>query len=157
MVGRSMPKLASNRLVEMLERWGESALAQRLGYFADLHGVDLQPGLRAALERLVRPGSRVLLGPRGRWGTTGMLGRRPSARRRRLGTIVPPSTRATGAQPNASLCLAPLCEPHPPKLGINDVKPNIHRRPPEPSEIGLPLPRHHPRQIVPYQGITFFH
>ena len=58
MVGRSMPKLASNRLVEMLERWGKSALAQRLGYFADLHGVDLQPGLRAALERLVRPGSR---------------------------------------------------------------------------------------------------
>lgn len=75
MVGRSMSMFAPERLVEMLERWGESALAQRLGYLADLHGAELRPGLRAALERLVRPGSKVLLGPRRRWGTTGTLAR----------------------------------------------------------------------------------
>ena len=73
MVGRSMKELSSDGLADMVERWGESALAQRLGYFADLHGVELQPALRAVLERLVRPGGKVLLGPRGRWGTTGPL------------------------------------------------------------------------------------
>jgi predicted transcriptional regulator of viral defense system len=74
-VGRALPKLAPDRLLEMLEGWGESALVQRLGFFADLHGVELQPGVRAALERLVRPGSKVLLGQRRRWGTTGTLAR----------------------------------------------------------------------------------
>ncbi len=73
MVGRSMPKLVPERVVEMLERWGESAIAQRLGYLADLQGAELQPRLRAALERLVRPGSKVVLGPRRRWGTSGTL------------------------------------------------------------------------------------
>lgn len=75
MVGRAMPKLTPSRLVEMLERWGESALAQRLGYLADLSGTELQPDLRPALARLVRPTSKVLLGPRRRWGTTGTLAR----------------------------------------------------------------------------------
>ena len=75
MVRRSMPKLRSERLVEMLERWGESALAQRLGYFADLHGVELPPDVRRAVDRLVRPGSKVLLGPRRKWGTSGTLAR----------------------------------------------------------------------------------
>ena len=73
MVGRSMPKLSSERVAEMLERWGESALAQRLGYLADLHGTELQPSVRGAIERLVRPSNKVLLGPRRRWGTSGTL------------------------------------------------------------------------------------
>ena len=73
MVGRSMPKLSSERVAEMLERWGESALAQRLGYLADLHGTELQPSVRGAIERLVRPKNKVLLGPRRRWGTSGTL------------------------------------------------------------------------------------
>jgi predicted transcriptional regulator of viral defense system len=76
MVARSLPKLAPDKLVEMLERWGESALAQRLGYLADLHGVECSPTLRAELDRLVRPGSKILLGPRRRWGTSGTLARR---------------------------------------------------------------------------------
>lgn len=75
MVGRSVPRLAPERLVELLERWGESALAQRLGYLAELHGADLPPRLRGALDRLVRPGSKVLLGSRRRWGTSGPLAR----------------------------------------------------------------------------------
>jgi predicted transcriptional regulator of viral defense system len=73
MVGRSLPKLAPERLVEALERWGESALAQRLGYFAELHGAQLPRGLSEALDRLVRPGSKILLGSRRRWGTSGPL------------------------------------------------------------------------------------
>ena len=72
-VGRALPKLAPDLLLEMLERWGESALVQRLGFFADLHGVELEPVVRAALERLVRPGSKVLLAERRRWGTSGAL------------------------------------------------------------------------------------
>jgi predicted transcriptional regulator of viral defense system len=76
MIARSLPRLAPDRLVELLERWGESALAQRLGYLAELHGVECSPVLRAGLEQLVRPGSKVLLGPRRRWGTSGTLARR---------------------------------------------------------------------------------
>jgi predicted transcriptional regulator of viral defense system len=76
MVARSLPRLAPERLLEMLERWGESALAQRLGYLADLHGVEYSPTLRSELEQLVRPGSKILLGPRQRWGTHGTLARR---------------------------------------------------------------------------------
>lgn len=75
MVARSLHRLAPERLIEMAERWGESALAQRLGYFADLHGAELPATLRTELERLVRPGSKVLLGPRQRWGTSGALAR----------------------------------------------------------------------------------
>ncbi|HWO20936.1 MAG TPA: type IV toxin-antitoxin system AbiEi family antitoxin domain-containing protein [Kofleriaceae bacterium] len=76
MVARSLPRLSPERLIPLLERWGESALAQRLGYLADLHEVECSPTLRTGLERLVRPGSKVLLGPRGRWGTSGTLARR---------------------------------------------------------------------------------
>lgn len=73
MVRRSLPMFATERLVAMLERWGESALPQRLGYFADLHGVEMSPDVRRAVERLVRPGSKILLGPRRKWGTSGTL------------------------------------------------------------------------------------
>jgi predicted transcriptional regulator of viral defense system len=76
MVARALSRLAPDRLVEVLERWGESALAQRLGYLAELHGVECDPVLRVGLDRLVRPGSKVLLGPRRRWGTSGTLARR---------------------------------------------------------------------------------
>lgn len=73
MVRRSMPRLATERLLDMLARWGESALSQRLGYLIDVHGIELPPDKRSALERLVRPGSKVLLGPRRKWGTSGTL------------------------------------------------------------------------------------
>lgn len=73
MVRRSMPRLGTQRLIDMVARWGESALAQRLGYLVDVHGVTLPPNVRSALERLVHPGSKVLLGPRRKWGTSGTL------------------------------------------------------------------------------------
>ncbi len=72
-VRRALPRLATKALVDLLERWDESALVQRLGYLAELHDVDLPRPVRAALERLVRPGSKVLLGPRAKWGTRGRL------------------------------------------------------------------------------------
>ena len=72
-VARALPRLAAQQLLEMIERWGESALAQRLGYLADVHGAELPAGLRDGLERVVRPGSKVLFGPRRRWGTSGTL------------------------------------------------------------------------------------
>lgn len=75
MVSRSLPKLAPERLAEWLERFGESAITQRLGYLADLHGLDLPPAVRGALERLKRPNCKILLGPRRRWGTSGPLAR----------------------------------------------------------------------------------
>jgi predicted transcriptional regulator of viral defense system len=74
MVQRSLHRLSPDRLIETIARWGESALAQRLGYLADLHGLEL-PTLRGGLERLVRPGNKILLGPRKQWGTSGPLAR----------------------------------------------------------------------------------
>jgi predicted transcriptional regulator of viral defense system len=73
MVERSISRLIPERLLDMLERWRESALVQRLGYFIDLHDAVIQEGLREELVRLIRPGNKVLLGPRKRWGTTGRL------------------------------------------------------------------------------------
>jgi predicted transcriptional regulator of viral defense system len=51
----------------------ESALVQRLGYLVELHRVEVPAERRAELESLVRPGSRIHLGPRARWGTSGQL------------------------------------------------------------------------------------
>lgn len=73
MVRRAMPRLANERLLDMLSRWGESALVQRLGYLIDLHGIEVPAPTRTALAKLVHPGSKVLLGPRRKWGTSGTL------------------------------------------------------------------------------------
>jgi predicted transcriptional regulator of viral defense system len=62
-------------LLDLLHRWKESALVQRLGYLWDLHGRELSVTQRSALEGLVRPGSKVHLGSRGRFGTTGTVAR----------------------------------------------------------------------------------
>jgi len=74
-VGRAGPDLAWERLLEFAGRWGESAIVQRLGYFLDLHDVESPREVRKALLKLVRPTSKVHLGPRRRWGTTGTLAR----------------------------------------------------------------------------------
>ncbi len=73
MVSRSWGKLPWDALLELLRRWKESALVQRLGYLLDLHHVEVSAEQRVALESLVRPGSKVHLGARGRWGTSGKL------------------------------------------------------------------------------------
>lgn len=60
-------------LLELTSQWGSSALIQRLGYFMDLHGVDVADAARDALLELVRPRSKIQLGSRRKWGTRGKL------------------------------------------------------------------------------------
>lgn len=60
---------------ELAHRWGSSAVVQRLGYFIDLHRVDIPGSVRDALLALVRPRSKIHLGSRRRWGTSGPLAR----------------------------------------------------------------------------------
>jgi len=60
-------------LLEFLAWWGSSALVQRLGYFLDLHGMATPEKARRALVDLLRPHSKIQLGSRGKWGTTGRL------------------------------------------------------------------------------------
>ena len=60
-------------LLELARKYGSSALVQRLGYFVDLHQVDVPDDVRRALIELVRPQSKIQLGSRRKWGTTGKL------------------------------------------------------------------------------------
>ena len=60
-------------LLDLLRRWGSSALVQRLGYFLDLHQAEVPTDARSCLLEIVRPHSKIHLGPRRRWGTTGKL------------------------------------------------------------------------------------
>ena len=48
-------------------------MVQRLGYFVDLHRVDLPDPVRAGLLELVRPKSKIQIGSRRKWGTSGKL------------------------------------------------------------------------------------
>lgn len=71
--GRASTKVSWNALLDLAHRWGSSALVQRLGYFFDLRQVELPPSVRVGLIDLIRPKSKILLGARRRWGTTGKL------------------------------------------------------------------------------------
>jgi predicted transcriptional regulator of viral defense system len=62
-------------LLDLIRRCRSSALAQRLGYFLDLHGVSVPDDVRRGLLELVRPHSKIQLGPRRKWGTRGRLAR----------------------------------------------------------------------------------
>ena len=73
MIARAGKKLSWSALAGLARRWGSSALARRLGYFLDLHRVDGADGARAELLRTARPASRILLGPRRKWGVRGAL------------------------------------------------------------------------------------
>lgn len=72
-VARATHKPSWDTLLELASTWGSSALVQRLGYFVDLHRVDLPDHVRTPLLGLVRPQSKIQLGSRRRWGTTGWL------------------------------------------------------------------------------------
>lgn len=63
------------RMTRLLRRWGESALVQRLGYLLELHQVDLPEAVWSRLRGFIRPGVKVHLGPRPRWGPHGHLSR----------------------------------------------------------------------------------
>jgi len=75
MVARASRRVSWSALLDCLRRFGESAPVQRLGYFLELSRVDVPRKTRAALRDLVRPGSKISLGPRARWGAHGPLSR----------------------------------------------------------------------------------
>ena len=72
-VGRAASRISWEKLLDLLRRWGGSALSQRLGFFLDLHQVELPPEVRSRLLALLSAGSKVHLGSRRQWGTSGRL------------------------------------------------------------------------------------
>ena len=70
---RGARKISWDALLELARQWGSSALAQRLGYFMDLHQVDVPDDVRTDFLELVRPRSKIQLGSRRTWGTSGKL------------------------------------------------------------------------------------
>ena len=70
---RGARKISWEVLIDLARKWGSSALVQRLGYFMDLHQVDVPDDARAALLELVRPQSKIQLASRRKWGTSGKL------------------------------------------------------------------------------------
>ncbi len=72
-VARAASKVSWDALLDLARKWGSSALVQRLGYFVDLHRVDVPDQVRATLLKLVRPQSNIQLGGRRKWSTSGKL------------------------------------------------------------------------------------
>ncbi len=72
-VARAAAKVSWDELIRLVRKWGSSALVQRLGYFVDLHGAELPDRVRNSLLELVRPKSKIQLGSRRRWGSSGKL------------------------------------------------------------------------------------
>jgi predicted transcriptional regulator of viral defense system len=75
MVARVSRRVSWNALLDCLRRFGESALVQRLGHLLELNRVEVAQETLAMLRGLVRPGSKIPLGPRARWGLHGPLSR----------------------------------------------------------------------------------
>ncbi len=72
-VARAASKVSWDALLELARKWSSSALVQRLGYFIDLRRVGVPGHVRATLLELVRPQSKIQLGSRRKWGTSGEL------------------------------------------------------------------------------------
>jgi|GEM_PF-1019341 len=72
-VAKAPARISWRVLLGYAKNWGESALVQRLGYLLDLHEVEVPASARKALIKLVNPTSKVHLGSRREWGTSGRL------------------------------------------------------------------------------------
>lgn len=70
---RAAPRVSWDALVELVRRWGSSALAQRLGYLLELNNAAMTEKTRAELLSFIRTHSKIHLGSRRKWGTTGKL------------------------------------------------------------------------------------
>lgn len=70
---RAVTKISWDALLELLRKWGSSALVQRLGYLLDLHQVEVPADARSNMLELLRPQSKIQLGSRRNWGTAGKL------------------------------------------------------------------------------------
>ena len=74
-VARASRQVEWGVLVNHLRRFGESALAQRLGYLLEINRVEVPSRALDSLRKLVRPGSKIVLGSRAKWGLHGSLAR----------------------------------------------------------------------------------
>jgi predicted transcriptional regulator of viral defense system len=74
-VARGSEGVAWDALVELARRWSESALVQRLGYLLEINRTEVPSDAMAALRSLLRPGNKVVLGSRAKWGLRGRLAR----------------------------------------------------------------------------------
>lgn len=74
-VARSPMRISWEGLVQFASLWRSSALVQRLGFFLDLHGIVIPEDVRSVLISLIRPRSKIQLGPRRKWGASGRLAR----------------------------------------------------------------------------------
>jgi predicted transcriptional regulator of viral defense system len=72
---RAARRVSWDSLLDCLRRFDVSALAQRLGYLLEFNGVEVPAEVLTALHGLVRPGSKVPLGPGAKWGRHGPLSR----------------------------------------------------------------------------------
>lgn len=72
-VHKAAEKISWLKVLDHAKRWNESALVQRLGYLLDLHEVPISGSVRKSLIALVSPDSKVHLGTRKEWGTSGRL------------------------------------------------------------------------------------
>jgi predicted transcriptional regulator of viral defense system len=70
---RASEKVSWEKLLDLLRKWGSPALVQRLGYYIALHQTQMPTHLRSELLRLVPLRSKILLGPRRKFGTSGKL------------------------------------------------------------------------------------
>jgi predicted transcriptional regulator of viral defense system len=75
-VARASTRVSWKDLLALARRFGESALVQRLGYLLEMNRARVPAGVVASLRKLMRPESKVPLGPRGRWGLHGSLSKR---------------------------------------------------------------------------------
>jgi predicted transcriptional regulator of viral defense system len=72
-VARATEKVLWEKLIALLRKWESPALVQRLGYYLDLHQAHMPAHLRSELLGLVPLKSKILLGPRRKFGTSGKL------------------------------------------------------------------------------------
>lgn len=68
-------RVSWDTLLDCLRRFDVSALVQRLGYLLELNGAEVPAEVLTALHGLVRPGSKVPVGPGAKWGRHGPLSR----------------------------------------------------------------------------------
>jgi predicted transcriptional regulator of viral defense system len=75
MVTRAGQRISWEVLLDCARRFNQSALVQRLGYLLELSPVKVPQNMLVALHRLVKPGSKIPLGSRAKWGSHGPLSR----------------------------------------------------------------------------------
>jgi len=72
-VARASTRISWPALLELARRWQVAAIVQRLGFLLDLHRTHVPDGVRVDLLQLTRAASKIHLGPRAKWGSTGKL------------------------------------------------------------------------------------